>query len=144
MQEDYGIDCNVQVFDGKSPTGAWFQVQLKSSASSDYAADRTFVSQELSIDHACHYALELRGPVLVIHADVTSKSVYWYAPQLDGKLATVLGKTAAKSVAVRIPTRQQLPGSAPHLLLSLDKIYLALGNRELTSASTPSFAESLR
>ena len=39
VQEDYGIDCYVQVFDGKSPTGAWFHVQLKSSASSKYSAD---------------------------------------------------------------------------------------------------------
>ena len=30
VQEDYGIDSNVQVFDGRSPTGAWFHVQLKS------------------------------------------------------------------------------------------------------------------
>jgi hypothetical protein len=32
VQEDYGIDSNVQVFDGKSPTGAWFHAQLKSSS----------------------------------------------------------------------------------------------------------------
>ena len=144
VQEDYGIDCNIQVFDGKSPTGAWFHVQLKSSACSDYAADRTFVSQELSIDHARHYTLEMREPLMVIHAAVTSKSVYWYAPQLDCQLATALGKTAAKSVTVRIPTCQQLPGTAPDLLLSLDKIHLVLANRKLTSASTRSFAESLK
>lgn len=144
VQEDYGIDCNVQIFDGNSPTGAWFHVQLKSSGSSNYAADRTFVSQELSIDHARHYALDLREPILVIHADVTSKNIYWYAPQLDHQLATVLGRATAKSVTVRIPTKQQLPGYAPGLLSALDRIYLALGNRELTSASTLSFAESLR
>ena len=28
VQEDYGIDSKVQIFDGTSPTGAWFQVQL--------------------------------------------------------------------------------------------------------------------
>jgi hypothetical protein len=144
VQEDYGIDCNIQVFDGSSPTGAWFHVQLKSSASSDYAADGTFVSQELSIDHARHYALELHQPVVVIHADVTSKCVYWYTPQLDGQLATVLAKEATKSVTVRIPTCQQLPRTAPDLLLRLDKIHLALANRELASVSTRAFAESLK
>jgi hypothetical protein len=144
VQEDYGIDCNVQVFDGKSPTGAWFHVQLKSSASSDYAADRTFVSQELFIDHARHYALEMREPVLLVHADVKSESIYWYAPQLDGQLAAVLVKTGAKFITVRIPTRHQLPRTAPDLLTSLDTVYLALASRELTSASTQSFAESIR
>lgn len=143
VQEDYGIDCDVQVFDEKSPSGAWFHVQLKSSASSTYIADGRFVSQELSVDHARHYALELREPVLVIHADVRSKSVYWYAPQLDRQLATVIGNTTAKSVKVRIPTWQKLPATAPQMLSNLDKIYLALGSRELTAASTPSFAEFL-
>jgi hypothetical protein len=144
VQEDYGIDSNVQVFDGKSPTGAWFHIQLKSSESSAHSADHAFVSQELSVAHARHYTLEMRQPVLVIHADVTSKTLYWYAPQLDRELAIALGKTGAKSITVRIPACQQLPGTAPNLLTSLEKIYLALANRHLTSTSTQSFAESLK
>jgi hypothetical protein len=144
VQEDYGIDSNVQVFDGKFPTGAWFHIQLKSSASSAYSSDRTFISQELSIDHARHYTIEMRDPVLIIHADVTSATVCWYAPQLDRQLAIVLGKTEAKSITVKIPTSQQLPGTAPGLLSSLNEIYLTLASRELTSASIRSFAESLR
>lgn len=96
VEKDYGIDYNVQAFDGKSPTGTWFHVQLKSSASSEYSADRFFVSQEITVDHARHYTLEMREPVLVIHADVESRSVHWYAPQLDRQLATVLSNTKAK------------------------------------------------
>ncbi len=144
VQEDYGIDTNVQVFDGKSPTGAWFHVQLKSSASSDYAADRSFISQQFLVGHARHYALEMREAVFLIHADVTSKSAYWYAPQLSRQLAEVLCKTGASFITVRIPTCQQLPGAAPDLLASLDNIYLILATRELTSASTASFTETLK
>jgi hypothetical protein len=144
VQEDYGIDSNIQVFDGMSPTGAWFHVQLKSSASSEYAADKSFVSQELFIDHARHYTLEMREPVILIHADVTSKNIYWYAPQLDGHLATMLGTTRAKFITVRIPSRQQLPGTVADLLASLNDIYLVLASRELTSASNQSFAESIK
>jgi hypothetical protein len=144
VEEDYGIDSNVQVFEGKFPTGTWFHVQLKSSASSDYSDDGTFVSQKLSIDHARHYALEMHDPVLIIHADVESKTLYWYAPQLDRGLATALGKTSAKSITLRIPTHQSLPGTAPELLTSLEKIYLVLANRQLTSAPMQSFAESLK
>ncbi len=143
VQEDYGIDCNVQVFDGKSPTGTWFHVQLKSSLSSNYSADRSFISQELFIDHARHYVLEMRDPLFLVHVDVTSKSVYWFAPQLDRRLAEVLGKTGAKFITMRMPTCQQLPATAPDLLARLDNIYLALGTREVTTASTQSFAESL-
>jgi hypothetical protein len=122
VRKDYGIDCNVQVFDKKSPTGTWFHVQLKSSASSAYSADGSFISQELSVDHARHYALEMREPVIVIHADVASRIIYWYAPQLDRRLSEVLYIADANSVTARIPTRQQLPKTTPDLLTSLEAI----------------------
>jgi hypothetical protein len=144
VQEDYAIDSNVQVFDGSHPTGAWFHVQLKSSRHSEYSNDRTFISQELSVDHARHYGLDMRQPVLVIHADVTAEKVYWYFPQLDKNLATALNNTAAKSITVRVPTSQELPQSASDLLSGLDHAYLTLAKRELVSASTQSFGESLR
>jgi hypothetical protein len=85
----------------------------------------------------------MRQPVFLIHANVTSKNIYWCAPQLDHRLAIALGSTGPKSITVRIPTRQQLPGTAPDLLTSLNTIYLTLASRELTSASIRSFAESL-
>lgn len=144
VQEDYGIDSNVQVFDGSHPTGAWFHVQLKSSRHSEHSTDRTFISQELSVDHARHYGLDMRQPVLVIHADVTTEKVYWYFPQLDKNLASAISHTSARSITVRIPTSQELPQSASDLLSELDQAYLTLANRELVSASTQSFAESLR
>lgn len=144
VKRDYGIDYNVQVFDGTSPSGTWFHVQLKSSASSQYSSDRTFISQEITVDHARHYALEMREPLLVIHADVESKSVYWYAPQLDRHLVVVLTNTKAQSTTFRIPTHQKLPTTSPELLKSVQKTILVLATRELTSAPAQSFAENLR
>ncbi len=144
VQEDYGIDSTVQVFDNKSPSGASFHVQLKSSASSGYSADRSFISQELSIDHARHYAIEMREPVFLVHADVASKRIFWYAPQLDRGLIEVLGQTGAKGVTIRVPTGQDLPATAPALLQSLDTVYLVLASRTVTSASNRSFAESIQ
>jgi hypothetical protein len=108
-QRDYGIDSNVQVFEKNSATGAWFHVQLKSSASSEYSADGKFISQGLSVDHARHYALEMRQPIFLIHADVASKKVYWSAPQLDRQLSASCRNLDAKSVTVRILTAQILP-----------------------------------
>src|SRR6266568_380171 len=143
-QRDYGIDSNVQVFEKEAATGAWFHVQLKSSASSEYSADGTFISQGLPVDHARHYALEMRQPIFLIHADVASWQVYWYAPQLDDQLCAFLRKTDAKSVTVRIPTRQILPETAPEFLKALGDIHLALANREITSASNSSFSDSLK
>ncbi len=144
VQEDYGIDCNIQVFEGTHPTGAWFHVQLKSSSASAYSSDVSFVSQELSLNHARHYALEMREPVFVLHADVSSRRLYWYAPQLDKVLISSTQSEAAKSLTVRIPSRQLLPQTARELLQALNKIYLSLANRELAGASAQEFAESLR
>jgi len=144
VQEDYGIDCNLQVPDGRQPTGAWFHVQSKSSASPDYSANGAFVSQQLSIDHARHYALEMRQPIFLLHADVISARIYWHAPPLDDHLASVLATTHAQFITVRMPTAQHLPETAPELLATLNEIYLVLGNRAITSASGHDFAESLK
>ncbi len=86
FEEDYGIDYDVQVFVNGSPDGLWFKMQLKSSPSSDRSADGTFVSLQLSLDHAKHYALEMRDPVFLVHADIQAKKVFWFAPQLDIEL----------------------------------------------------------
>lgn len=146
VTEDYGIDYNVQVFDKEreSPTGASFHVQLKSSESSEYSTSGDFISQDLSIDHARHYSSEMRSPVIVVHADVIRKKVYWYAPQLDCELIARLKKSEQQSVTVRIPTAHDLPATAPELLNTLNKVYLLLGSRELSSAPTVAFAESLK
>jgi hypothetical protein len=145
VQEDYGIDSNIQVFDGKSPNGTWFHVQLKSSETPSYSADGTFVSQALDIDHARHFALELRQPVFLVIVDVTAIQVFWHCPQLDIQLSRQLGNNPqAKSITVRIPTAQRLPTTAPDLLTSLQQTYVVLANRELVSSSLVSFAESLR
>ena len=143
-QRDYGVDSNVQVFEKKAATGAWFHVQLKSSASSEYSIDGKFISQVLSVDHARHYALEMRQPIFLIHADVTSKKVFWCAPQLDTQLSASLRNANAKSLTVRIPTAQMLPATAPEFLKALGDIHLALANREITSASNSSFSDSLK
>lgn len=143
VEEDYGIDSNVQIFEDGKSTGDWFHVQLKSSAASEYASAGTFVSQDLTIDHARHYALELRQPILLIHADVAAERLFWHAPQLDQNLRTVLSNTKAKFVTIRIPTKQQLPDGAAELLLTLNTLHLVLAGRELAASDAQSFSESI-
>ncbi len=46
-ERDYGIDYNIQVFNKGVPSGVWFHVQLKSSKSSRYSADREHIFQTL-------------------------------------------------------------------------------------------------
>jgi hypothetical protein len=136
--DDYGIDCNVQVFEGKFPSGVWFHVQLKSSNSSAYSSDGAFISQELSVSHARHYALKLRQSIFLIHADVREQKVLWHSPQLDTNLASLLNNTSAKTITVRIPTLQEILANAPQMLSDLRAIYLVLANREIVSSSADS------
>lgn len=145
IEEDYGIDHAVQVFVDGSPDGLWFKTQLKSSASSSYSADGSFVSLDLSLDHAKHYALELRDPVFLIHADIQAKKVFWSAPQLDKELIGKLERgNNSSTVTVRIPTSNRMPDTADSLLETVEKLYIVLGNRTLVNSSTSSFADSLK
>jgi uncharacterized protein DUF4365 len=145
IEEDYGIDHDVQVFIDGSPNGPWFKIQLKSSATSGYSADGSFVSVDLTLDHAKHYALELRDPIFLIHADVQSKRVFWSAPQLDRELLRKLAEGSnSATVTVRIPTSNAIPDTAATLLETVEKLYIVLGNRTLVNSSTSTFAESLK
>jgi len=145
FEEDYGVDYDVQVFVNGSPNGLWFKIQLKSSASSDRSADGTFISVQLDLDHARHYAIELRDPVFLVHADVESKEVFWGAPQLDNDLIRKLTSGENSStITVRVPTSNLLPVTADQVLKTVEKLYVVLGQRTLASASAASFADSLK
>jgi hypothetical protein len=144
FDEDYGFDYDVQVFTGGSPDGIWLKLQLKSSGSSDRPADGTYISQQLSVDHARHFALEMRDPIFIVHADLQASQVFWYAPQLDNALSTKLRSGANSStVSVRVPTSNSIPESAENLLRAIEQVYVVLGSRTLQNSSASSFAESL-
>ena len=145
IHEDYGIDYDVQVFVSGSPNGLWFKIQLKSSASSDLSADGTFVSVQLEVDHAKHYALEVRDPIFLVHADLNARKVFWSAPQLDNELVEKLNDEQNKmSVTVRVPTSNHLPDTVEQLVSTVEKLYVVLGQRTLASSSLASFADSLK
>src|ERR1700745_4289852 len=134
IHEDYGLDYDVQVFVNSSPNGLWFKIQLKSSASSDRSADGTFISVQLDLDHARHYAVELRDPIFLVYADVESKEVFWVAPQLDNELIRKLNSGENSStITVRVPTSNLLPVTAEQVLKTVEKLYVVLGQRTLAS-----------
>jgi hypothetical protein len=145
FEEDYGIDYDVQVFVNGNPDGLWFKIQLKSSASSEYSADGSFISLQLTVDHAKHYALEIRDPILLVHADILTGKVFWFAPQLYKDLLQKLATGAnAATVTVRIPTSNLLPATGDQLLESIEALYIVLGHRTLTNTTISSFADSLK
>jgi hypothetical protein len=142
IENDYGIDFSVQVFHDRFPSGAWFHIQLKSSDSPAYSADGSFVSHQLSLDHARHYATEMRAPIFLVHADIQKKRILWHCPQLDANLTLALNGSG-KTIAIRIPTNQQFPDDAAQLLSDLKAIYSVLASREIVATSSQAFESSL-
>ncbi|MFP5235358.1 MAG: DUF4365 domain-containing protein [Acidobacteriota bacterium] len=145
VDKDYGIDFNVQVFDGVSPNGIWFHIQLKSHQTPAYSSDRTFISEPIEIEHVRHFAIELRQPMFLVVADVGVRQLYWHCLQLDAPLMQRLdGNLQQDTMTVRVPAKQYLPGTEPHLLTALSLSSNVLANRQLTRGSIADFAESLR
>jgi hypothetical protein len=145
IHEDYGVDYDVQIFVDGNPNGLWFKIQLKSSASNERSADGKFISVQLDLDHARHYAIELRDPIFLVHVDVQTKDVFWVAPQLDNELIRKLNSGENSStITVRVPTSNLLPTTAEQVLKTVEGLYVVLGQRTLASSSIASFADSLK
>ena len=47
VENDYGVDFEVEVFHNRQSTGVTFKVQLKSSRSTDYSSNAEFVSENI-------------------------------------------------------------------------------------------------
>src|SRR5450432_700770 len=131
LENDYGIDFDVEIFAEHKSTGEWFKVQLKSSESTQHSADGSFVSESLSSAHARHYSIEISDPCLVIHADVETGRTFWFAPQLSTFESDNLGE----SVTFRIPTQNELRNTLPELNLCVGKIRLELARRSVVKQS---------
>ena len=142
---DYGIDFDIQIFIEGQATGDWFKVQLKSSETTDYSTTGEFVSQQLGIDHAIHYAEQLQEPILIIHADVKEKRTFWYSPQLDKTLSAALAKPSRpQAITVRIPSKNELPRTLPEMLLALERVQVLRGALTVKDSPVGLFAETIR
>lgn len=145
VEKDYGIDFNVQVFDGLSPNGMWFHIQLKSHQIPDYSSDRTFISEPIEVDHVRHFAIELQQAMFLVVADVGSKRLYWHCLQLDTVLMQRLDVASHQdSITVRVPTERYLPGTETQFLTVLRLSNNVLANRQLIRSSVADFADSLK
>ena len=135
---DYGVDFDVQMFEGNIATGEWFKVQLKSSESTDYSTQGDFISETLPTKHAAHYSTEMTDPIFLVHADVRSKRTFWFAPQLN---APIRRDEPRSSITVRIDTRNELPGALPQMVSTLRQIQIKLGSRVVSSSHALDFAK---
>jgi Domain of unknown function (DUF4365) len=140
IETDYGVDFDVQMFEGNRATGEWFKIQLKSSENTEYSATGDFVSEVLPRNHAAHYSTEIRDPIFLIHADTIAKRTFWFAPQLAAPVAANDPRT---TVTYRIETRNELPTSLPNMVSSLRQVQLKLGARAVSESRISDFAETV-
>jgi hypothetical protein len=146
--EDYGIDFEIEVFSDEGgslrSTGFAFKVQLKSSAASKYLKSESSVSQEVKKRHLAYYLDELRVPVVLIHADVKAKKLFWAAPQLEESLRSLADAQSQKKIALRIRTTNELPASIERMLRDVSRTATMIATRAVVSAPIPEFLSGLR
>lgn len=130
IENDYGADYEVEIFEEGLSTGATFKVQLKSSASTHYSSDGTVVSQPIRVANARYLTHELRVPTAVVHCDVTAGRAYWLLPQLD---AAVVGRLDSlnddQTVTLHVPVANELPASKAAFVEALQRADAALSVR---------------
>ena len=130
IENDYGADFEVEIFEGGASTGATFKVQLKSSASTQYSSDGTVVSQPIRVANAKSLMHELRVPTVVVHCDVTKSCTYWLMPQLDASLAGRLDSlNDDQTVTLHLPVAYELPASRTVFVEALQRADAVLSVR---------------
>lgn len=145
VDKDYGTDFDVEVFRDRRSTGVTFKVQLKSSRATPYSADGAFISQALDAPNARYLFEEMRVPVLLVHADVDARRLYWIALQLlPTEALGELREPERKSFTVRIPTANELPATATALLEAVVAAERHLASRTLLETPVEEFVATAR
>lgn len=143
IEHDYGVDFDVEVFRDFKSTGISFKIQLKSSDNTVYSANGDFIPQELKLRSAEYLCREVRGQVILVHADVKSKRTFWVAPQLDVESIRKLVEGAnGEVITLRIPTENELPATIPQLVKTLARVENLLATRVVVSLPIPDFISS--
>lgn len=141
VEHDYGVDFDAQIFRDHQATGEWFKIQLKSSASPRYKKDGSSLSLSLNRKHAEHFARDMRDPMFIIHADVKTGAIRWYAPQLDRELREWIKRRPARPTAtLHIPADNNFGDGLVRFLSTLESVQIYLGAKSVLSASASDFA----
>jgi hypothetical protein len=148
QSEDYGIDFEVEVFSDEGgrvrSTGFIFKVQLKSSAKSRYLKSAPLVSSDIKKKHLAYYLEELKIPVVVMHADVAVRRLFWAVPQLDDQLRGLANSNSNEKVTLRINTENELPTTLARMLREVHRTATMIATKAVVATPMPEFLEGLR
>lgn len=141
---DYGLDFEIEIFNGGKSTGAIFKVQLKSSENSRYSADGQFLSQPLDVESANYLCREVRLPVILAHADVAAKRVFWTAPQLATEaIKKLVAQRTSRTITIRIATANELPATLEALVEKIGRVETLLASKVVADAPVPDFLAAI-
>jgi hypothetical protein len=146
QHSDYGVDLEVEVFQGGSSTGTLIKVQVKGTKSLKLNAERSVISYPLRTNSAAYLCNELRLPTVFVVADVESSQAYWTAPQLDDTLRRAVrgaGAARRRTVTVHVPTANVLPQTSGILVNACADAQIRLGVRTVAEAYVPTFVAAV-
>ena len=148
QSEDYGIDFEVEVFSDEGghfhSTGFIFKVQLKSSSKSRYLKSASCVSSEIKKKHLAYYIKELKIPVVVMHADVIGRRLFWAVPQFYEQFRRLADPNSNEKVTLRIRTDNELPATLERMLREVNRAATMIATRAVVATPIPEFLEGLQ
>ncbi len=142
-RRDYGWDYAIEAFHEGNRTGLVFAGQLKSSRSTVYSSDGSYVSQRLDTKAAQYLSTKLQQPTFLFHADVIRRKIFWDAVQLDQRLLQHLEAKPRRHLTVRIPTSNVLPDNWERFGLELIQSKSIVASRILLSTGVRDFVEAM-
>lgn len=144
VENDYGTDFEVEVFQAGKSTGISFKVQLKSSRGPEYSQPGDYIALQIPRANVEYMCRELHVPIVIVQADITNKKTFWTAPQLDVKaIQTLLREPHQSSLTFHIPTKNRLPDTWVDLLQAVGQAETLLSLRSLLNDPLASFLESI-
>ena len=133
-QEDYGVDCEVEVVENERATGLMFKVQQKGGHPLPRVAAGQFVTVRLNTARLGYYLNEVPLPVVLVAVDVPGNSVFWVGLQgnpVISKQYHHARQSNTRTLTIRLPVENRLPSTAPLLLNAVRRIADFLAVRKI-------------
>lgn len=140
--DDYGIDCEVEIFNQHESTGVIFKVQLKGTIAPVLSADGKILRIRLRVPNALYLCHQIDVPVVVVVADLSTARTAWYTPQVDKYLKSRLQsaiESSQKTITLHIPMSNLLPDTTDLLLRAISQSQTVLATRSVIETRVPEF-----
>lgn len=121
LPDDYGLDYEIEVFEGSQSTNCFFHAQLKGTESLVVRGENAVL--EFSVQHLKDYIRQVL-PVVLLLVDVPKKQTYWLLVDaaVDALSRSRSGWQDQKTVTVEFPLVNVLPDSSKQLADAVEAV----------------------